>query len=220
MAWIVPAELEEVMYAATRVAIGDAPLATGPLTRAIVDRSRRYTSERDRPAADRTGDLAARAVFFTVADAMKLAIPLGELVHRGALPAARPLRVVDLGAGCGAMSLGAIAALPPGIALDIAAIDRDPAALAIARAAVRDFAARRGVAAAFATRDADVVRGPLPAADLVVLGSVLNELAPDAALAVVVRALAAIGDDGAVIAVERRSPWSCARSRRSAMTAR
>jgi SAM-dependent methyltransferase len=202
MAWIVPAELEEVMYAATRVAIGDAPLATGPLTRAIVDRSRRYTSERDRPAADRTGDLAARAVFFTVADAMKLAIPLGELVHRGALPAARPLRVVDLGAGCGAMSLGAIAALPPGIALDIAAIDRDPAALAIARAAVRDFAARRGVAAAFATRDADVVRGPLPAADLVVLGSVLNELAPDAALAVVVRALAAIGDDGAVIAVE------------------
>src|SRR5215468_4782990 len=146
MAWIVPAELEGAVHAATRAALGDAALGTGALIRAIVDRSRRYTSERDRPAADRTADLAARAMFFTVADAMKLAVPLGELAGRGALPAVRPLRIVDLGAGCGAMSLGAIAALPAGVAIDIVAIDRDAAALAIARAAVLDLAARRGVA--------------------------------------------------------------------------
>src|SRR3954451_9847790 len=125
MAWVVPAELEDAVHAAARAALGDAPLATAALTNAIVDRSRRYTSERDRPAADRTGDLAARAMFFTVADAMKIAVPLGELVHRNAMPAARPLRVVDLGAGCGAMSLGAIATLPTELALDILAIDRD-----------------------------------------------------------------------------------------------
>ncbi|HMG53754.1 MAG TPA: small ribosomal subunit Rsm22 family protein, partial [Kofleriaceae bacterium] len=125
-----------------------------------------------------------------------------ELAQRGALPAARPLRIVDLGAGCGAMSLGAIAALPPGTAVDIAAIDRDAAALAIARTAVRAFAARRGAAAAIATRDADLERAALPAADLVVLGSVLNELPGEARLAAVLRALAAIGDDGAVIVVE------------------
>jgi precorrin-6B methylase 2 len=201
MAWIVPDELEEVVHAAVRATLGDAPLATAALTRAIVDRSRRYTSERDRPAADPTGDLAARAMFFTIADAMKLAIPLGELAHRGALPRARPLRIVDLGAGCGAMSLGAIAALP-GIAVDILAIDRDRAALAIAHTAVRELAARRGVAAQVATREADLARAPLAAADLVVLGSVLNELAEDARLAVVRRALDAIGDDGAVIVIE------------------
>ena len=205
MGWIVPAELEEVVHAATRAALGDAPLATAALTRAIVDRSKRYTSERDRPAADRTADLAARAMFFTIADAMKIAIPLGELVHRGALPAARPLRIVDLGAGCGAMSLGAIAALSPATAdlrLDITAIDRDPGALAIARDAIRQLATRRGVPTALATRDDDVTRAALPPADLVVAGTVLNELPAAARLDLVHRALAAIGDDGAVILVE------------------
>jgi len=151
MTWIVPDELEEVVRAAARAALGDEPLATAALARAIVDRSRRYTSERDRPAADRAGDLAARAAFFTIADAMKIAIPLGELARRGALPAARPLRIVDLGAGCGAMSLGTVATLSSGStaapAVDILAIDRDAAALAIARAAIRDLAARRGIAA-------------------------------------------------------------------------
>src|SRR5262249_2649947 len=93
MAWIVPDELEDVVHAATRATLGEAPLATSALIKAVVDRSRRYTSERDRPAADPSGDLAARALFFTIADAMKIAIPLGELAHRGALPVARPLRI-------------------------------------------------------------------------------------------------------------------------------
>jgi ribosomal protein RSM22 (predicted rRNA methylase) len=204
MAWIVPDELEDVVHAATRAVLGDAPLATAALTRAILDRSRRYTSERDRPAADPAGDLAARAMFFTIADAMKIAIPLGELSHRGALPAARPLRILDLGAGCGAMTLGAIAALPSGgeLRLDILAIDRDAGALAIARAALRALAARRGIAATITTRDDDVQRARLPAADLVVIGTLLNELAADARLELVLRALAAIGDDGAVIVIE------------------
>ncbi|HEU4732675.1 MAG TPA: small ribosomal subunit Rsm22 family protein [Kofleriaceae bacterium] len=216
MVWIVPDDLEDVVREATRAQLGDPPLATAALTAAIVDRSRRYTSERDRPPADRTADLAARAMFFTIADAMKIAIPLGELHHRGALPAARPLRIVDLGAGCGAMSLGAIASLvelgaitpaepdTPEDAprLEILAIDRDAGALAIARGAVRELAARRRIPIALATRDDDLARARPPAADLVVLGSVLNELAPDARLDVVTRALAAIGDDGAVIVIE------------------
>jgi len=202
MVWIVPAELEEVVHAATRAALGDGALATPVLTRSILDRSRRYTSERDRLGADRAGDLAARAMFFTVADAMKIAIPLGELVHRGALPAARPLRIVDLGAGCGAMSLGAIATLPADVALDIVALDRDGPALGIARTAIRDFAARRGATVAIATRDDDVTRAKLPRADLVVIGTLLNELTAEARVALVERALAAIGDDGAVIIVE------------------
>src|ERR1700759_3614156 len=111
MAWSVPADLEDAVHAAARSVVGDGPLATAALTRAIIDRSRRYTSDRDRLADDSPRAPAARAPFFTVADAMKLAIPLGELPSRAALPAARPLRIVDLGAGCGAMSLGAIAVL-------------------------------------------------------------------------------------------------------------
>ena len=219
MVWIAPDELEDVVHAATRATLGEAPLATAALIKAVVDRSRRYTSERDRPAADPTGDLAARAMFFTIADAMKIAIPLGELAHRGALPAARPLRIIDLGAGCGAMSLGALAALPEltditgitgitgsraggGPQLDILAIDRDGLALAIARTALRELAARRGIAATITTRDDDVHHAKLPAADLVVIGTLLNELAPGARIELALGALATIGDDGAVIIIE------------------
>jgi ribosomal protein RSM22 (predicted rRNA methylase) len=182
----VPDELERALYAA----VGDVPR---DLARAIVERSRRYTSERDRLAAPAgRDDLAARALFFTIADAMKVTVPLRELAARGALPA-RP-RVIDLGAGCGAMTLGLLTMLPEASVL---AIDRDRAALAIAQAAARELAA-----AAIETRVGDVSSGDLPRCDLVVMGSVLNELAPGAQLAVVERALAAIGDDGAVIVIE------------------
>ena len=93
MTWVIPVELEQAVYAAAREVLGDAPLATSTLTKSIVDRSKRYTSERDRLAkpANPQADLAARAAFFTIADAMKIAIPLGELAGRGALPARRPL---------------------------------------------------------------------------------------------------------------------------------
>ncbi|MDB4960251.1 MAG: Ribosomal small subunit Rsm22 [Myxococcales bacterium] len=197
------------MYAAARAAIGEAPLATSPLLKAIVDRSERYTSDRDRLStpANKTGDLAARAVFFTIADAMKISIPLGELIGRGALPSARPLRVIDLGAGCGAMSLGMIETIaslpePERPALVITAIDRDAAALGIAAAAVRGLAATRKLDVTITTRVDDATSAKLADADLVIAGTLLNELPAAARLAVVERALAAVGDDGAVILIE------------------
>ncbi|HVK86657.1 MAG TPA: small ribosomal subunit Rsm22 family protein [Kofleriaceae bacterium] len=198
----VVAALEAAVYAATRAALGDAPLATAKLTAAIVDRSLRYTSDRAHLAAptDKVGDLAARAAFFTIADAMKIAVPLGELAARGAMPAGRPLRVLDLGAGCGAMSLGLVATLE--LPVSITAIDRDAAALAIAATAVRELAKARGLAVEITTRVDDATRAPLPAADLVVIGTMLNELAEGARLDVVRRALATISGDGAVIIIE------------------
>lgn len=208
MTWVVPVELEDVVYAATREVLGDAPLATSALTRAIIDRSKRYTSERERLAkpADPRADLAARAVFFTVTDALKIAIPLGELAGRGALPPRRPLRVVDVGAGCGAMSLGIIASLISDATGDASfsfvAIDHDVDALRIAAAALRMLGERRHVSVGVTTRVAEVQATDLPGADLVVIGSVLNELAPAARRELVDRALAAIEPDGAVIVIE------------------
>ena len=203
MTWVVPGELEDAVYAAARAVLGDAPLAAGPLARAIADRSRRYTSERDRLArpADRTGDLAARAAFFTIADAIKIAIPLAELAGRDALPARTPLVVADLGAGCGAMSLGIVASVARA-AFEIVAIDRDADALRIAARALAELAARGGTSVKVTTRTGEVATAEIPRADLVVLGSVLNELPAAARLPLLERALAAIPDDGAVIAIE------------------
>lgn len=243
--------IEDALYEAARTVVGDAQLATSALVDAIRDRSARYTSDRDRLAkpASPGADLAARAAFFTIADAPKIAIPIAELVSRAALPAARPLRVVDLGAGCGAMSLGAIVALELGAtasafasahapgdrdvmsAISIVAIDRDRDALRIAAHAIRAVATRahatsasptasgatasptasdgataRPVApagVAITTRVDDATTAHLPSCDLVLVGTLLNELPSDAArLALVERALGAISDDGAVILVE------------------
>lgn len=208
MTWVVPNDLEEAVYAATRDVVGDGPLATAALTRAIVDRSKRYTSERANLSAptDRTADLAARAAFFTIADAMKIAIPLGELANRGLLPARRPLRIVDVGAGCGAMSLGIVASVQTDAtgeaAFEITAIDRDVDALRIAAGALRNLATARGTVVGVTTRVADVKSTSLPHADLVVMGTVLNELDAPARLALVEEALAAIAPDGAVIVIE------------------
>lgn len=190
------------MYIAARSAIGAGPLATGALIRAIQDRSERYTSDRARLSApaDRTADLAARAAFFTIADAMKIAIPIRELAARGALPSARPLRVIDLGAGCGAMSLGLVASTD--LPLAITAIDRDAAALGIAAASVRDYATRVKAAVTIATRVDDATRARLADADLVVMGTLLNELDETARLALVERALGALSPDGSVIVIE------------------
>jgi hypothetical protein len=95
------------------------------------------------------------------------------------------------------MSLGAAAVLGER-ALAITAIDRDVEALQIAERALARFAPH----AAVTTCAADVASAPFPAADLVVIGSVLNELPAGARVAIVERALAAIGDDGAVIVIE------------------
>ena len=190
----VPQALEDAAWEAARAELGEGALAG--LAAAVIDRSRRYTSEREHLAApsDPVGDLAARATFFTVADAMKVAVPLGELAGRGAIPARQPLRVVDLGAGCGAMTLGALATLAPEISLDVLAIDRDERALRICARAVRAFGGSR---VSIATRRGDAAAAP---ADLVLLGSVLNELADG--LPLVERALAQVADDGAVVIVE------------------
>ncbi|HSN29203.1 MAG TPA: small ribosomal subunit Rsm22 family protein [Kofleriaceae bacterium] len=200
--------LEDAVLAAAREVLGDAPLQTAALTRAIADRSRRYTSERERLAqpADRTADLAARAAFFTVADAPKLAIPIAELVARGAIPPRRPLRVTDIGAGCGALSLGLVASLANdelgGAMFDFTLIDHDVAALRIAAAALRRLAASQRTEIAITTRVADVTQTSLPAADLVLAGTVFNELPAAQRLPLARAALASLADDGALIVLE------------------
>lgn len=184
---------------------------------AVVDRSRRYTSERealDAPA-DREADLAARALFFSPVDAAKVAVPLAELRRArggallGAAPAEGVLRVVDLGAGCGAMSLGLLACAPAlGLAAarwELTLVDRDGPALAIARAAVAHLAQVLGLTVAVKVNAADLATLRPEPCELVLAGTVLNELPAPAAREVVSKALAAIKGargDGAVVLVE------------------
>jgi ribosomal protein RSM22 (predicted rRNA methylase) len=104
------------------------------------------------------------------------------------------------------MSLGIVATLATDAtgeaAFEMTLIDRDVDALRIAAAAIRDLSTKRGVIAGVTTRVADVESTSPPQADLVVMGTVLNELDMPARLAVVEHALAATAADGAVIIIE------------------
>lgn len=180
---------------------------------AVVDRSRRYTSERQdlhRPS-DREADLAARALFFSPVDAAKLAVPLAELIRaRGGLlgpadPAARPvIRVVDLGAGCGAMSLGLLASVPSQASRwELTLVDRDAPALAIARAALERLAATLGLDVQLRVVASDLTSFRPQPCDLVLAGAVLNELTAAAARTLVGHALTSISRaHGAVLLLE------------------
>lgn len=218
----VPAIVEDALLAATRRRLPP-ELCGGPaLTAAVVDRSRRYTSERERlgtPGGGRASiaDLAARALFFTVADAAKVHVPLAELAGR-ALPApagflsSPTLGVLDAGAGCGAMTLGLCTFLaaraarspgPPPVVPRVHAtlVDRDGDALRIAADAIAVVARALALDVTLVTITADV-GDPLPAGpfDLILAGSVLNELAVPADLA---RALVAVlAPSGVAIVVE------------------
>ncbi len=106
-------------------------IAPDALAIMVARQSRRYLGE-DVPLAPNDG-LAARALFWFPRDVLKVARAVGELSWAGALPD-RPLRILDLGAGLGATSIGALRALPPtALVSSITAADHDPAALNLLR---------------------------------------------------------------------------------------
>ncbi|HVV87097.1 MAG TPA: small ribosomal subunit Rsm22 family protein [Kofleriaceae bacterium] len=214
----VPAVIEDELWAAARRRLPPEVCGGPALTHAVIDRSRRYTSEREQlavPIAGRAAaaDLAARALFFTIADVAKPWLPLGELAD-GLLPAPEgflagdELRLLDVGAGCGAMTLGVLAFLaardrPPRVRATL--IDRDAAALAIAEDAIGAVAGALGLDVDLDVRAADLdvlSRLPARAFELVVAGSVLNELEPVRARAAADAMLAAATPHGVVIVVE------------------
>jgi ribosomal protein RSM22 (predicted rRNA methylase) len=205
------AAVEEALWHAAESTLPRELLVQGRLARAVIDRSRRYTTERDlldEPFGDgqaQQADLAARALFFAVADAAKVSVPLAELDRRGLLPGAP--RILDLGAGAGAMTLGTasyLAARGRDVALSVVAIDRDRDALSIFELAAQHLALALGGRIELERRGQLLRDAALEPAgwDLVLAGGVLNEIDEPTRLALVERSLAALAPGGALILVE------------------
>ncbi len=163
--------------------------------------------------------LEARIAFSFPRDVPKGAAAVRELIASGllALPRDRPLRVLDLGAGLGAMTWGVVQALRAAGAsgrVEALLVDEDPsvleAAVAIGRAA-HEVLGASPVELGIATQVQSLGR-PLPpgAYDLVLVGQVLSELDPrlevaarlDRQVALLEDVLSRVAPDGALVVVE------------------
>lgn len=194
--------VEEALWAAAPELAARAQSHPRWLTEAIIDRSRRYTSERQalHHGGDPVADLAARALFFSVVDAAKPQAPLVELAARAGGWPLPSRRIVDLGAGCGAMSLGLLATAAQagwGGAWELVLVDRDAAALRIAERALHHLARALSLTITVQLSPLELSGArPLPAlrdAALVLAGSLLNELPAATARALVASALPPAG---------------------------
>lgn len=186
----------------------------GPrLAHAVASVSQRYTRERA-DLSDLQGDdeaLCARLKFFLSRDLGKVHGPIAELASVKAFPARRQLRVLDLGAGLGATSLGlsrSLRALDLADRIALTAIDIDDAALEILEALCQDVSSLPGIPITATTRVADLRAGiPLSSSvryDVILIGLALNELHADgtATAARLIALSQHLSDDGVLIAIE------------------
>ena len=204
------AAIEESARRVGRRRFGTPHTSTARLAEGIREISRLYTSERDPAGGVGEGrlSLAARLMFFTIADLPKLAFPLAELSRR--IPASPgPLRILDLGAGCGAQTVGLLAMLDrPGAGrpIRIDALDHDGAALEILADLAGEVREQLGIglAAEIHTSILDLARYGPPGQgyDLIVAGSLLNELPGPRQLPLVRHLLGALEPRGLLLVLE------------------
>ncbi|MET0389124.1 MAG: small ribosomal subunit Rsm22 family protein [Polyangiales bacterium] len=200
----------------SRVQLGFSHLHGARLSRAVADISHTYTRERT-ALAELRGDgslYSARLQFFLSRDLLKIHGPLAELGSVDALPRARRWRVLDLGAGLGATSLGVarFAALSgKADSLEVCALDIDPEALELYAELARDVRTLPGAPITLQTYAHDLTSGRLPAAargpfDLIVTGFALNELAADGSQGDALQRILAyaelLSEDGSLIILE------------------
>jgi 2-polyprenyl-3-methyl-5-hydroxy-6-metoxy-1,4-benzoquinol methylase len=205
MSWSCSQDIEDALWKAADQCLSSDAIKGAALERAVVERSLRYTSERERISETLVGtradsDLAARALFFTISDAPKIRVPVAELRFNGLLPE-RVLRVADLGAGCGAMSWG----LLEGTELDlkVTGIDSDRRALQLFAAAVAALPDRLRRRLDLDTRIEDIRELKLQGSyDLIISGSVLNEISEAEHLAMIREWMEHLEPGGSVIIVE------------------
>lgn len=196
--------LEQLAWTTAETRYGPEVRKQRPLVEAIRELSAAYVA--GRAPRERAHQLA-RLLFFTLADLPKVTYPLAELARSGRLPAG-PLRLLDVGAGCGTLTLGALGALGDRDIDHAWGVDHEPEALELFRRLYAGIgAARSGATGPLRTQLADASRrralddlpGPF---SLIFVGNTLTELPAGARATLLRELLAKLAPEGALIVIE------------------
>lgn len=217
--------LEDALWEAAEARYGPEVRRQNDLVRAIKAQSTRYTRQRSEGEPfSGPSSLLARALFFTLADLPKPVIALAELADRYELILPPRLRILDVGAGCGAMSFGALYWLAQHHQaleeVELCALDRDAEALALMSAALKLVEAheswpetkleigRVALERRSAAKRAVARKGPY---ELILAGTLLNELPAENGAALVRQLLGQL-TPGGVLLVSEPALKECART--------
>ena len=204
------ARLEAAAWRVARQRYG--PVRQRELAQQIMEISRRYNRPEGEPLVLSQGlpGRMARLLFFTMADLPKVAFPLAELERAGRLPRGdKPLRVLDLGAGHGALSLGFLlhrAARGETGPVELHAMDLDAEALETLELLLEELRLDQLLSGEVTlhTRTTSLNRPPNLEAPfhLIMAGGLLNELRPRAEEGLVRATLAALAPGGVLLLLE------------------
>ena len=203
-------QIESVVQKVAYRQFGPVVNNTRQITRSIQDLSDYYTSD---PSArghcpDRHSHRAARLIFFTMADMLKSLVSVREFHALVGERDRKSIRVLDVGAGYGAQSLGLIAyfaGLECTTPIHIDLVDRDRNALdtlASVLEALRDEDIVPALSWSRHRRDLNRGTNLKDSYDLIVSGSTYCELSPAGHRSLTLQLLAALRDDGALFIIE------------------
>jgi hypothetical protein len=215
-------DLEQLIWQIATQVYGGHLQERASIVSAIKELSALYTAERTGPlppVPESPHHDLARLLFFTVADLPKVAYPLTELIGSGHLAGrAAPMEILDIGAGFGAQALGTIGLIdPPGSStvttegrIELDAIDRDPRPLELLQRILGSCqeATGYGRRVSLRIRQHEIQPGgsgkiPLDRSyDLILAGTLLNELDPADHLALTRGLLEALKPEGHLIVIE------------------
>lgn len=201
-----PQYIEDALWSAAKDNLSSGALKRSRLVQAIVDRTLLYTERREELSEEKLhsdSDVAARALFFAIADIPKIFYILGELEQNAKLELNETLRVLDVGAGVGTLTFGLAHFFSArGLFIDSTLLEREPKISSLAAnttAYLKQAGMKLNVQSTVADLGKTKIRGVY---DFVLMGTVLNELSHAAQKEIIDRAFSVLSENGTIIIIE------------------
>ena len=206
MVWSCPQYIEDAMWRSAKEHLSEHALKRSRLLQSIVDRTLLYTTKREELATEKIhedGDVAARALFFALADVPKMLYILDELKSEISKHRKNQLRILDLGSGAGTYTFALAHFFKnKNTSIESTMVEREQKIMNVAKGTSEAiFEKEDSLNCRFVTKDLKNFK-PQKKYDFVLAGSVLNELPEKLQKNVIKTAFDSLNENGHLIVIE------------------